>query len=100
MSYRSAALRAFSLTFASLSVTTGQGYGRGGRDRTGRLHRDVPGPGRQPEPRLIDDPGLASVPRIARVSGHPADSPAVLESVLEPRRHPGVPAGAPARPAP
>ena len=37
-------------------------------------------------------------PRSPAVSGHPADSPAVPESVLEPRRHQGIPAGAPAHP--
>jgi len=55
-------------------------------------------PGRQPEPRPLDEPGLKSVPRSPAASGHPAGSPAVPESVLEPRRHQGIPAGAPAHP--
>ena len=40
----------------------------------------------------MDKPGLAPVPSIAVVPGHPAGSRAVLESALEPRRHQGVPA--------
>jgi hypothetical protein len=51
------------------------------------------GTGRQPEPRTLDEPGLASVLRSPAVSGHPAGSPAVPESVLEPRRYQGIPAG-------
>jgi hypothetical protein len=56
------------------------------------------GPGRQPEPGRSMSPGWRPSPRSPVVPGHPADSPAVPESVLEPRRHQGIPAGAPAHP--
>ena len=71
--------------------------GRQGTDAPGsRTH--VPGPGRQPEPGRWMSPGWRPSPRSPAVSGHPADSPAVPEPVLEPRRHQGIPAGAPAHP--
>jgi hypothetical protein len=89
---RSAAPCAFSLT---TRIT--QRDGRQGTDAPGsRTH--VPGPGRQPEPGRWMSPGWRPSPRSPAVSGHPADSPAVPESVLEPRRHQGIPAGAPAHP--
>jgi hypothetical protein len=72
---------AFSLTTCITQRDGGQGTDAPGS----RTH--VPGPGRQPEPRPLDEPGLKSVPRSPVASGHPA----VPESVLEPRRHHGIP---------
>ena len=81
---------AFSLTIRITQRDGGQDTDAPGS----RTH--VPGPGRQPEPRPLDEPGLASVPPIARglqapglqpgrpgarprasaASRHPADAPA------------------------
>jgi hypothetical protein len=94
---------------SSLSVMPGQGATHRAaapsctpatRDRAGRLHRDVPGrPAVCRNPGLLDDPALASVSRPASpgVRRHPADSRPSRSPLLEPRRHPGVPAGASAR---
>jgi len=94
---------------SSLSVMSGQGATHRAaapsctpatRDRAGRLHRDVPGrPAVCRNPGLLDDPALASVSRPGSpgVRRHPADSRPSRSPLLEPRRHPGVPAGASAR---
>ena len=94
---------------SSLSVMPGQGATHRAaapsctpatRDRAGRLHRDVPGrPAVCRNPGLLDDPALASVSRPGSpgVRRHPADSRPSRSPLLEPRRHPGVPAGASAR---
>jgi hypothetical protein len=67
--------------------------------RDGRQGTDAPGSRTHvPEPGRWMCPGWRPSPRSPAVSGHPADSPAVPESVLEPRRHQGIPAGAPAHP--
>ncbi len=80
----------------SLTTRITQRDGRQGTDAPGsRTH--VPGPGRQPEPGRWMSPGWRPSPRSPAVSGH-RRHPAVPESVLEPRRHQGIPAGAPAHP--
>ena len=72
--------RAFSPT-----VRITQREGRQGTDTPDSRTHMFRGLGRQQEPRTPDEPGVALVPRSLAVSGHPVGSPAVPESVLEPR---------------
>jgi hypothetical protein len=102
--YRSAARRAFSRPPISLSVTAGIGM----RTRRAATPSCVPATettqdcstatSRGPVP--LDDSELAPVPGPGSpgVSMHLADIPAIREPILEPRRHPGVPATVPAHP--
>jgi hypothetical protein len=66
----------------------------GDRERTGGLRRDVPGPDRLPKPGSLDDARLAPfrLPRITRVSRHPAIQETSSSSCSIGASRPGLPA--------